>query len=218
MSVQPYSVADLTDAVRAGRTPRFLFFWGHRARPDGTVGPACLSQWWPAPFVVDGTAFATAEHYMMWAKAMLFGDRATAGKVLTVAHPNEAKTLGRAVAGFDERTWQEHRYDIVVAGNVAKFGQHPDLRAFLLATGERVLVEASPLDRVWGIGLASTDPAAADPARWRGLNLLGFALMRARAALRAGAPDADTASGSTADTRAVRPEPLSAPVRVARPD
>ncbi|BCL16076.1 NADAR family protein [Micromonospora sagamiensis] len=184
MSAEVCSVAELTDAVRAGRTAKFLFFWGHRARPDGTAGPGCLSQWWPAPFTVDGVEFATAEHHMMWAKAMLFDDRVTAGQVLTVAHPNEAKTLGRRVTGFDERTWQEHRYGIVVAGNLAKFGQHPDLRAFLLGTGERVLVEASPLDRVWGIGLAADDPAAADPARWRGLNLLGFALMRVRTALR----------------------------------
>ncbi|WP_416900786.1 NADAR family protein [Micromonospora echinospora] len=190
MSVQVWNVAELTDAVRAGRTPKFLFFWGHRARPDGTVGPGCLSQWWPAPFTVDGTRFATAEHHMMWAKAMLFGDRATAGRVLTVAHPNEAKTLGRQVAGFDEQTWRERRFEIVVAANLAKFGQHPDLRAFLLGTGERVLVEASPLDRIWGIGLAADDPAATDPARWRGPNLLGFALMRVRAALRDGTPDA----------------------------
>jgi ribA/ribD-fused uncharacterized protein len=71
-----------------------------------------------------------------------------------------------------------------VAGNVAKFGQHDDLRAFLLGTGSRVLVEASPGDRIWGIGLTEADPRAADPRSWRGLNLLGFALMEARAQLR----------------------------------
>jgi ribA/ribD-fused uncharacterized protein len=74
----------------------------------------------------------------------------------------------------------EHRYAIVVDANTAKFGQNPPLRDFLLGTGERVIVEASPTDRIWGIGLAASDERAADPAQWRGLNLLGFALMQAR--------------------------------------
>lgn len=184
MSTPVRDIAELAAAVRQGKTAPFLFFWGHRPGRDGGVGPGCLSQWWPAPFTVDGVEFATAEHYMMWAKAMLFGDRTVADQVLTVAHPNAAKTLGRRVTGFDERTWQAHRLDIVVTGNLAKFGQHPDLGAFLLGTGDRVLVEASPVDRIWGIGLAADDPAATDPGRWRGSNLLGFALMRVRDALR----------------------------------
>jgi ribA/ribD-fused uncharacterized protein len=117
---------------------------------------------------------------MMWRKARLFGDEATAARVLQVEHPNAAKTLGRGIANFDEDTWVRERFAVVVAGSIAKFGAHADLRAFLLGTGDRVLVEASPLDRVWGIGLAAADPAASDPARWRGLNLLGFALMHAR--------------------------------------
>jgi ribA/ribD-fused uncharacterized protein len=121
---------------------------------------------------------------MMWRKAMLFDDPATARDILAVAHPRQAKALGRRVTGFDDRVWDEHRFDVVVEGNLAKFGQHPELGAVLLNTGDRVLVEASPLDRVWGIGLSRDDPAAPDPARWRGLNLLGFALMRVRAALR----------------------------------
>jgi ribA/ribD-fused uncharacterized protein len=99
-------------------------------------------------------------------------------------HPHAAKALGRRVAGFDEQVWDEHRYNIVVAGNLVKFSQYPQLCTFLLATGERILVEASPVDRLWGIGLGRDDPAVADPARWRGLNLLGFALMQVRAQLR----------------------------------
>ena len=99
---------------------------------------------------------------------------------------------------FDEATWVAHRYDIVLAGTLAKFGQHDDLRAYLLGTGERVLVEASPVDRVWGVGLAADDPRAEDPTRWRGLNLLGFALMAARDALRAdsGRGDSGTPGGT----------------------
>ncbi|MFI6262488.1 NADAR family protein [Micromonospora sp. NPDC051006] len=179
------SVAELTDAMRAGSRVKFLFFWGHQPQHDGSIGAGCLSQWWPAPFSVDGLEFGTAEHYMMWRKAILFGDEATAARILTVVHPHAAKTLGRQITGFDEQVWEQHRYDVVVAGNLAKFGQHRELRGYLFDTGERVLVEASPLDRVWGIGLAVDHPDAVDPARWRGLNLLGFALMQTHAMLRA---------------------------------
>lgn len=92
--------------------------------------------------------------------------------------------MGRLVRGFDEQTWRRERFGIVVEGSVHKFAAHADLREFLLNTGDRVLVEASPMDRVWGIGLAADDEAAGDPARWRGPNLLGFALMEARQRLR----------------------------------
>jgi len=77
-----------------------------------------------------------------------------------------------------------HESDLIVAGNMAKFGQHPDLREFLLGTGDRVLVEASPRDRIWGIGLAAGDERATSPDDWLGLNLLGFALMEVRHQLR----------------------------------
>jgi ribA/ribD-fused uncharacterized protein len=163
---------------------KYLFFWGHRPQPDGSVGAGCLSQWWPAEFTVDGVLFRTAEHYMMWRKATLFGDTTTAGRILAAGHPRDAKMLGRGVAGFDDRKWAAERFEIVVAGSLAKFGQHADLGGWLTGTGDRVLVEASPTDRVWGIGLAASDERAPAPARWRGLNLLGFALMRARQQLR----------------------------------
>ncbi|MQY20702.1 hypothetical protein NRB20_38100 [Nocardia sp. RB20] len=120
---------------------------------------------------------------MMWRKAMLFGNQALAREILTVEHPGHAKSLGRQVENFDEEEWNEARYQIVVTGNVAKFGQNPDLKKFLLVTGSRVLVEASPVDRIWGIGVAADDPRAQDPGQWRGSNLLGFALMDARTEL-----------------------------------
>lgn len=158
----------------------FLFFWGHQAERDGSIGAGCLSQWWPVSFVVDELTYASAEHYMMWRKAMLFGDQRTAARILAAPHPGAAKNLGRGVADFDQGVWEAERFGIVVDGNRAKFGQHSGLRAFLLATGDRVLVEASPVDPVWGIGMARDDPDAGDPSRWRGLNLLGYALMRVR--------------------------------------
>lgn len=175
----------LVRAVRAGKKVKYLHFWGHRPRPDGRVGASCLSQWWPSPFVVDGVPYATAEHWMMAGKARLFADAEAERRVLAARHPAEAKKAGRLVRGFDERIWERERFGIVVEGNVHKFGAHPALREFLLGTGDRVLVEASPVDRVWGIGLAATDDDATDPERWRGPNLLGFALMEARRRLRA---------------------------------
>jgi ribA/ribD-fused uncharacterized protein len=183
------SVEALIRAVQAGARIRYLHFWGHRPRPDGQVSASCLSQWWPSPFVVDGVEYATAEHWMMAAKARLFGDAEAERAVLAAAHPAEAKKAGRLVRGFDEAAWERERLGIVTEGSVHKFAAAPELRDFLLATGDRVLVEASPVDRVWGIGLAASDAAADDPGRWRGLNLLGFALMAARDQLRSDGTD-----------------------------
>ncbi|NEB02949.1 NADAR family protein [Streptomyces sp. SID13726] len=174
----------LVKQVRAGAHIKYLHFWGHRPLPDGRIGASCLSQWWPSPFVVDGVTYATAEHWMMAGKARLFEDQEAEHRVLAAGHPSQAKKAGRTVRDFDEQTWRRERFGIVVEGSVHKFTAHDDLRRFLLNTGDRVLVEASPVDRVWGIGLAATDEAAHAPERWRGPNLLGFALMEARDTLR----------------------------------
>lgn len=179
------SVESLQAALAAGAAPKYLCFWGHSARPGAPVGKECFSQWYPAPFELAGDTYATAEHYMMAEKARLFGDEPTRQAILDAKHPNDAKKLGRRVLHFDEARWNAARFDVVVRGNLAKFGQHPELRAFLLGTGQQVLVEASPVDAIWGIGLAQDAPEAADPAQWHGLNLLGFALMEVRAQLAA---------------------------------
>lgn len=170
--------------VKKGDRIKYLHFWGHRPQRDGSLGPSCFSQWWPSRFVVDGVEYATAEHWMMASKARLFGDPEAERAALTAANPALAKKAGRLVRGFDEAVWGRERYGIVLAGSLHKFGQDEALRAYLLGTGNRVLVEASPLDRIWGIGLAADAPEADDPARWRGLNLLGFALTEARERLR----------------------------------
>ncbi|GAB3862291.1 NADAR family protein [Dactylosporangium cerinum] len=179
----PADTAALIELMASGARVRFLHFWKHDTEPGGPVGRGSLSQWAPIGFAVDGVRFATAEHYMMWSKAELFGDTATAAKILAAGHPGEVKALGREVRGFDETIWKRERFGIVVAGSEAKFGQRDDLREFLVGTGDRILVEASPLDRIWGIGLSAQDASADEPALWRGLNLLGFALMRARTTL-----------------------------------
>ncbi|MFD8304815.1 NADAR family protein [Streptomyces sp. NPDC059690] len=178
------SLEALVRQVRAGSRVKYLHFWGHRPLPDGRIGASCLSQWWPAPFTVAGVTYGTAEHWMMAGKARLFADPEAERRILAAGHPAQAKKAGRLVRGFDEETWRRERFAVVVEGSVHKFAAHPELREFLLNTGDRVLVEASPVDRVWGIGLAADDEAAADPERWRGPNLLGFALMQARERLR----------------------------------
>ena len=181
---QDHNLDALRDAVRAGAQPKYLFFWGHTAKRAGTIRQECLSQWYPATFIENGRVFATAEHYMMFHKATLFGDTEIAERALDAPSPGAAKSLGRAVRGFDEAEWEAQRSGIVIAANLEKFAQNAALKAFLLATGDQVLVEASPKDTVWGIGLDASDPAARDPWQWRGLNLLGFALMTVRDRLR----------------------------------
>ncbi len=172
-------VASLRSAIAEGWSPSYLFFWGHQPR-KGALGKYVLSQWWRAPFTMDDQIYATAEHYMMSEKARLFADAETLARILASDDPREAKEFGRQVRGFDPQRWERHCVEVAVRGNTAKFTQNSELGAWLLSTADTVLVEASPVDTVWGIGLAADDPRAKDPAQWRGINLLGFALMRVR--------------------------------------
>lgn len=174
----------LKEFLDSGRAVRYRFFWGHKPRSDGRLSDSAFSQWWPCDFSVDGVRYSTAEQYMMAEKARLFGDGDALLAILDSSNPQTCKSLGRSVRNFDEGEWERHRYGIVVAGNMAKFGQDAALRDHLLSTGNDVLVEASPYDRVWGIGLARDDERAQHPRTWRGLNLLGFALCRVRRLLR----------------------------------
>lgn len=172
--------SQLEDAYRAKARLKFLFFWGHQASKDGRLTSACFSQWWPASFEAGGLRYATAEHWMMAEKARLFEDHDAAEKIVVAGSPKQAKELGRQVRGFDSAAWDREKRRIVTEGSLHKFGQNVALRDFLQSTGEVVLVEASPVDRVWGIGLAADDQRAANPLLWRGDNLLGFALMEVR--------------------------------------
>ncbi|MDJ1136107.1 NADAR family protein [Streptomyces iconiensis] len=176
----PRSREEAVAAELAGERLKFLFFWGHRPTKGGGPGPGCLSQWWRADFTADGVTYPTAEHYMMAHKAWLFGDGTAAERVLSSPDPGHAKAVGREVAGFDETVWAARRQEIVVRGNHAKFSGVPALGDYLAGTRSRVLVEASPLDRVWGIGLPADHAHAPSPRHWRGPNLLGFALMEVR--------------------------------------
>jgi ribA/ribD-fused uncharacterized protein len=162
----------------------FLFFRGHQPVEDGGVGKSCFSQFWVAPFKVDGLIYPTAEHWTMAGKAKLFGDEVALKVILGANSPAAAKKEGRIVKNFVSEVWDKHKFEIVVAGNYHKFSQHEQMKEFLLATEDKVLVEASPRDRIWGIGMGSDNPAAGNPAKWKGENLLGFALMEVREKLR----------------------------------
>jgi len=174
----------LLAAVASRQSLRYRHFWGHRPRKDGAVGDGCFSQWWICKFSVDGQGYTSAEQFMMAEKARLFADPDTRTKILATDDPSHAKKLGRQVRGFDDAEWTQVRFELVTRGNLAKFEADESLRRYLLSTRDDVLVEASPTDRIWGIGLARDDAGANDPHKWRGLNLLGFALMRTRAILR----------------------------------
>lgn len=174
----------LLNLVESGSRPKYIFFWGHRSKVAGNVTKACFSQWWPSKFEVDGNTYASAEHWMMAEKARLFKDHEIAKKILGASKPGAAKALGRQVKNFNQDVWTEHRFEIVVRGNVHKFSQNSDLCEFLIGTRKRVLVEASPVDKIWGIGLDQNDERAENPRLWKGENLLGFALMAARDRLR----------------------------------
>ncbi len=179
-----YNLDWLIDNFESGKRTKYLFFWGHQKSQSGELTSSCFSQWWESPFIVDKIKFNTAEHWMMAQKALLFDDKENYNKIIIAKSPAEAKALGRQVRNFDEQTWNNKRFDIVVRGNLEKFTQQKDLKEFLLNTKERVLVEASPVDRIWGMGLTADSEKAENPKQWNGLNLLGFALMEARDIIR----------------------------------
>ncbi len=179
-----YQCKDLIRRVHQGEELSFVLFWGHTENP-GKVTKACLSQWYPCCFVIDGIAYCCTEQYMMAQKALLFDDRKTHEKIMASNQPKEIKALGREIKNFEQGKWDEHKYQIVLNGNIAKFSQNERLKGFLLGTGDAVLAEASPYDRIWGICLSADSPSAKAPKCWQGENLLGFALMETRDVLRA---------------------------------
>lgn len=178
-----YSLDDLLQMNVSWQKTDFLFFWGHANRTE-KLAKSCLSQWYPASFIVDGAYYNCAEQYMMAEKARLFGDEDVRSQILSEYHPMAIKKLGRKVRNYDDAVWKARRFDVVVEGNMAKFSQNSKLGDFLLETGEKILVEASPNDDVWGIGLDENSAEACCPRKWKGTNLLGFALMEVRDRLR----------------------------------
>lgn len=163
-----------------GKTLKFLLFWGHQPSKDNSITKSCFSQWWLADFKIDDIIYKSAEHYMMAEKARLFDDNEIRQKIIDCNSPAAAKKLGRQVANFNQEIWQKKGYEIVKKGNFHKFNQNESLKQFIIQTKNRILVEASPVDPIWGIGMAEDHDNALNPKKWRGKNLLGFALMEVR--------------------------------------
>jgi ribA/ribD-fused uncharacterized protein len=150
-------------------TDKYIFFWKES-----------FSQWHMKSFSQDGIIFNCAEQYMMYQKAMLFGDKETADKILAAEHPSDQKKLGRLVRNYDQKIWDANKYKIVYNGNMLKFTQNPKLLATLLETENKTLVEASPYDSIWGIGLDENAPGIENEENWKGENLLGYVLTDVR--------------------------------------
>lgn len=180
-----YDRYQLIEESKTGKTIDYLFFWGHHPSKDGLPSPSVFSQWWISKFNSNvAFEYCCMEQYMMRLKAELFNDEEIADKILNTTDPKAIKALGRQVHNFDEKIWNRYKYSIVLNGNFDKFMQNKPLRDFLLSTQDQVIVEASPYDRVWGIGLKATDAKATQPQYWAGQNLLGFALMEVRSEIR----------------------------------
>lgn len=155
-------------------TATHIYFWG-----------SIYSQWAKTSFKEDSKVFSTAEQFMMHGKAILFDDKSIAEQILNTSDPKKQKALGRQVKGFKEDVWNVHKFDVVVKGNLLKFTQNESLKNQLLATGDKILVEGSPYDKIWGVGLKWDDPKILNESNWQGENLLGKALMVVRKRLRA---------------------------------
>lgn len=175
-----YNLDKLIQDFETGNPAEFLFFWGHRRRPDQKIGKQCLSQWFDAGFTFEEVEYRTAEHWMMAKKAQLFDDQNIFEKIIESNDPKEVKALGREIKNFGPQVWDDHKFQIVVDGNLHKFTQNAQLFKYLKATHNKYLLEASPYDVIWGIGVAEDNEEAHNPYAWSGQNLLGFALMEVR--------------------------------------
>lgn len=173
------NLEQLKKAFKQEKQLEYIFFWGHSEKP-GTITKACLSQWYPCTFQSGDIIYHTAEQYMMAQKALLFNDQEVFNEIMQAADPRQYQKLGRRTRFFKEEVWNKNKYKIVVDGNIAKFSQNPELGGFLKKTGDKILVEASPYDHIWGIGMSQDNPGINNPFNWNGSNLLGFALMDVR--------------------------------------
>lgn len=163
------------DLCNSGRT-RFVTFW----KPSEENG--VFSQWYRAPIKEDGILFTCCEQYMMYHKALLFKDTETASEILECSNPKDMKALGRKIKNFNQKIWDENKYDIVYQGNYLKFSQNENLHKLLVEKYDdnTIFIEASPYDKVWGVGLSKDACMIEYPEDWPGENLLGCIIMHVR--------------------------------------
>ena len=180
-NTRPFSRRALSSGGKR-EASEYVFFYGHASGGDLAV----LSNFYqlPEPLVDDhGRLYPTTEHYMMHGKAVLFEDFQMADAILAASSALEAKKLGRKVRDFDDKVWRSNSLQIVIDGLTLKFDQCKHARDVLLGTRDRILVEAAPRDRIWGIGMGRNNDHRLNPNTWRGENLLGEALMEVRSKL-----------------------------------
>lgn len=151
-------------------------------RPEGQYG--FLSNWYDSTFIINNVSFANIEQYMMYMKALTFQDHEKQQSILLTNDPKIIKALGREVKNYDDTIWNGIRQLIVYQALKQKFNQNDDIRDKLLNTENAILAEASPFDRIWGIGLSVNDPKSNIIEEWKGQNLLGFTLMQVRDEIR----------------------------------
>lgn len=176
-----YDLNWLKNLYSEGGAIDYIFFWGHQPKKNGKIGKSCFSQWWKSDFTnSEGVVFSTAQKWMMFKKAELFKDHTILNKILAHNDPKEIKSLGRQIKGFDQKNWDQKKYGLVLEASLLKFAQNDALKEFLINTSDSVIVEASPYDKIWGIGMKSDEENVNNPNYWKGENLLGFALMEAR--------------------------------------
>lgn len=175
------NVKDLCERYNKGDKFSFSFFWGENYENG------FLSNWLPCEFIVDGVKYWCTEQYMMAKKAELFGDSEVQAEIMKSKNQKEIKDLGRKVRNFDSELWDKNKVRIVYEGNLSKFSQNETLKVKMLNTLDSILVEASPYDKIWGIGRSVKDGTVIkNPNNWYGENLLGFLLMDVREALKKG--------------------------------
>ncbi len=178
-----FLLPELISEINLGKSFDYLYFWGH-TNNQKQINKSCFSQWYPSTFIKNDEIFHNAEQWMMAKKAELFNDSATKELIMHSTDPSHTKKLGRAISNFNASVWDKSKLKVVIEGNLHKFSQNTELKEFLLSTENKILVEASPYDNIWGVGMNQNDSDIQNPNLWKGENLLGFALMHVRSLLK----------------------------------
>lgn len=183
--VQPqFTKNDIICSSPSLESNQVIAFWGHRQSKSGCISKSCFSQWWMSEFYYSSSKFICSEQFMMAMKARIFNDHDNYQLIMQSSDPNEMKSIGRKVANYNQAIWDEMKYDIVFRANYEKFIQNENIKEYLLSTEDKVIIEASPVDKVWGVGLAESDERILKPELWLGENILGFAIMHVRNEIR----------------------------------